>query len=195
MITIAVFGQVKAGKSSLINCLLVRARGGRRAAFDAARAAGYRLEWPDRSEVLVLLDASGYSDAGATDQRRAKRGKRCDRPIWRCWCSMRLSRTTRVVAALDELAESFALAAAVRSRRHVAVLDEIDRLSPVLEWSPPYRWRAAAAQGTQRRKPARYARECSARAWWTWLPPPPSSGAGRMLRACGSISCPRSQTA
>ncbi|MDZ4689479.1 MAG: GTPase domain-containing protein, partial [Planctomycetaceae bacterium] len=58
-ITIAVIGQVKAGKSSLVNCLL----GGQQAATDILPATQtvqrFTLTWPERSDRLVLLDTPG----------------------------------------------------------------------------------------------------------------------------------------
>ncbi|MCH5375010.1 MAG: 50S ribosome-binding GTPase, partial [Planctomycetes bacterium] len=70
-VVVAVVGQVKAGKSSLINALI----GERAAEVDVLPATRevrrYRMQYlDDAADGLVLLDTPGYGDDGATDQQR-----------------------------------------------------------------------------------------------------------------------------
>jgi small GTP-binding protein len=141
-ITIAVIGQVKAGKSSLINCLT----GSHAAAVDVLpmtqQVRRHRLEWAERSEVLVLLDTPGYSDAGATDQqRRETREAVRQADLVLLVLDVRSPAREADLAALSDLQQWFAQQLQLKPPAIVAVLNKIDGLSPVLEWSPPYDWR------------------------------------------------------
>lgn len=140
-VKIAVIGQVKAGKSSLVNCLL----GEQRAAVDVLpltrTVQRYQLEIEGQQERLILLDTPGYNDSGATteqmsDTREAARdadlvllvldacspGKKSD------------------VETLDSLAAWFREQNRFKPPAIVAVVSKIDGLSPVMEWAPPYDW-------------------------------------------------------
>jgi small GTP-binding protein len=141
-ITIAVIGQVKAGKSSLINGLL----GGQQAAVDilptTAAVQRYRLDWPDRSETLVLLDTPGYSDAGASEaQRRETRAAVRQADVVLLVLDARSPARDADLAVVDDLQHWFQQQPQLKPPAIIAVLNKVDGLSPVLEWSPPYDWR------------------------------------------------------
>jgi len=142
-ITLAVIGQVKAGKSSLVNCLL----GGQQAATDVLPATKqvqrFTLTWPERSEQLVLLDTPGYSDAGATpEQLRETREAARQADLLLLVLDVRSPAKEADAAVLRDLREWFATQPRLKPPPIVAVLNKIDGLSPVLEWSPPYDWKS-----------------------------------------------------
>ncbi|HUQ68196.1 MAG TPA: GTPase domain-containing protein [Planctomycetaceae bacterium] len=141
-ITIAVIGQVKAGKSSLVNCLL----GGQQAVTDILPATQtvqrFTLTWPERSDRLVLLDTPGYSDAGATPQQlKETREAARQSDLVLLVLDVRSPAKEADAAMLRDLREWFAGQPRLKPPPLVAVLNKIDGLSPVMEWSPPYNWR------------------------------------------------------
>ncbi len=140
-VTIAVIGQVKAGKSSLVNCLL----GEQRAAVDVlplTRAVQrYELRIDDQSDRLILLDTPGYSDAGATtEQMNETREAVRNADLVLLVLDVRSPAKQADVAALDELAAWFREQNRLKPPSIVGVVSKIDGLSPVMEWSPPYSW-------------------------------------------------------
>lgn len=144
-VTIAIVGQVKAGKSSLVNCLL----GDQQAAVDVLPLTRdvqrYELTGSsvsDReSDRLVLLDTPGYSDAGTTPAQAAATRE----------AVRQADLVLLVMAATSPAKQSDAQMLAEMSRwfqdRHqlkpppvIGVVSKVDALRPVLEWSPPYEW-------------------------------------------------------
>lgn len=137
-VTAVVIGQAKAGKTSLINALL----GARRGEVDVLpmtrEVAEYRLPLPDSGGTLSLLDTPGYADGGyAADERQAVATvlQRADLVL----LAMNVSQPARGadLEVLETLVES---AGERKLPPVVGVLTFIDRLSPVLEWAPPYDW-------------------------------------------------------
>ncbi|MEW4530761.1 GTPase domain-containing protein [Maioricimonas sp. JC845] len=140
-VTVAVIGQVKAGKSSLINALI----GENRAAVDVLPKTQdveeYRLTWPDQQAELRLLDTAGYADAGAT--REQLRGmysafERSDLVLLVLDARSPAREPDRVV--LETMQTWYHERKQLKPPPVVAVLTHIDGLSPVLEWTPPYDW-------------------------------------------------------
>lgn len=140
-ITIAVIGQVKAGKSSLVNCLL----GGQQAVTDILPAtrgvSRYQLTWPERHEQLVLLDTPGYADAGATAaelRETAEAVRQADLTL--LVLDARSPAREADLLTLTGLEDWFKAYPQFKPPRIIIVLNKIDGLSPVLEWKPPYQW-------------------------------------------------------
>lgn len=140
-VTIAVVGQVKAGKSSLVNCLL----GEQRAAVDVlpltSDVSRYELRLDETRDRLVLLDTPGYSDAGATqDQLAASREavKQADLVL------LVMAATSPAKKAdaemLSEIQGWFRERHRLKPPSIIGVVSKIDGLSPVMEWAPPYDW-------------------------------------------------------
>jgi predicted GTPase len=140
-VTIAIVGQVKAGKSSLINGLL----GNQRAAVDilplTRNVDRYELCMEDSKDRLVLLDTPGYSDAGATrEQIEATREavRQSDLII------LVMAATSPAKQAdakmLEDLLSWFRDQHRLKPPPMVGVVSRIDGLRPVMEWSPPYNW-------------------------------------------------------
>lgn len=144
-VTVAVIGQVKAGKSSLINCLL----GAHAAATDILPATQhvrrYAYTLADRAEQIVLLDTPGYSDAGATpEQLRETREAVRQSDLVLLVLDVRSPARDADVQTLDDLAAWYAAQPRLKPPPLVVVLNKYDGLSPALEWSPPYDWRNPA---------------------------------------------------
>ena len=140
-VTIAVIGQVKAGKSSLVNCLL----GEQRAAVDVLpltrNVQRYDLKIDQQSDRLVLLDTPGYSDAGATPEQLAETFeavKNADLVL--LVLDVRSPAKQADVTTLDKLDAWFRDQHRFKPPSIVGVVSKIDGLSPVMEWSPPYSW-------------------------------------------------------
>lgn len=137
-LTISLIGQVKAGKSSLINALLGRQEAASDVLPTTERVTRHELHGAEWLDTLVLQDTPGY---GQADSERA------------------LEETTQIVVgsdlvllvmdvlaaardidrqALVRMREWFERDPQLRRPRVIGVLTHIDSLSPVMEWEPPY---------------------------------------------------------
>jgi uncharacterized protein len=144
-VTIAVIGQVKAGKSSLINALL----GERRAHTDVIPAtrgiSRYELRAPAGRSKLVLLDTVGYNQAGPdADQFDATVEAAQQVDLLFLVSHARNPARDADVKLWRELQEWFAERPELKIPPVLLVLTHIDLLTPAMEWAPPYNWRAPA---------------------------------------------------
>jgi small GTP-binding protein len=140
-ITVAIIGQVKAGKSSLVNVLL----GERTAATDIlpATKSVRRYDYTNaaHSERFVLLDTPGYSDAGTTALQRQELHTAIQQAdLVLLVLDARSPAREADREALAELAEWSRQQPRLKPPPVLAVVNKIDGLSPVLEWAPPYQW-------------------------------------------------------
>jgi predicted GTPase len=140
-ITLAVMGQVKAGKSSVINLLL----GNRQAQTDVLPATNEvtRYQWqpPDHSLTVGLLDTPGYADADLT----ARQLEELFTAFQQTDAMLLVLDATRPardpdLKLLDAMAARFEKERHLRPPPVIGVLTHIDGLSPLMEWSPPYDW-------------------------------------------------------
>ena len=140
-VTIAVIGQVKAGKSSLVNCLL----GEQHAAVDilplTRDVRRYNLQVEGQSDRLVLLDTPGYSDSGATQEQMTETREAVrNADLVLLVLDVRSPAKQADVSALDDLAAWFRDQHRLKPPSIIGVVSKIDGLSPVMEWAPPYSW-------------------------------------------------------
>jgi len=144
-VTIAVIGQAKAGKSSLINCLL----GDRQAAVDCLpltrEVTRYSLTGSSVSEResdrLVLLDTPGYSDAGlSAAEKRANQAAVREADLVLLVMAANSPAKQADKQALDDLRQWFETKRELKPPPVIGVVSKIDALSPVMEWAPPYDW-------------------------------------------------------
>ena len=160
-VTIAIIGQVKAGKSSLANCLL----GEQRAAVDVLpltpTVARYELKLEESNDRLVLLDTPGYSDAGATKQELAATREAVRQADLILLVMAATSPAKQADAkVLAELNGWFREQHRLKPPPIVGVVSKIDGLSPVMEWSPPYDWsRPSGLKEVSIREAVDYARQ------------------------------------
>ncbi|HWG42779.1 MAG TPA: GTPase [Gemmataceae bacterium] len=141
-VTIAVLGQVKAGKSSLINALL----GEQRAVTDVLPATAgverYELHPQGIPSHLVLLDTVGYGhDGPKADQLAVTHENARQADLILLVLHARNPARQADVQMLRELRDWFAAHPELKQPPLLAVATHIDLLSPSLEWSPPYDWR------------------------------------------------------
>lgn len=140
-VIITVIGQVKAGKSSLINALL----GERKAATDVlpeTRAVQrYRLTLKDSPTEVFLLDTPGYADAGAT-RTQIEEAQKALRDSDLVLLVMDVSSPARDadVKFVQTLMDWCAKQPQLRTAPIVGVLTHVDLLTPATEWAPPYDW-------------------------------------------------------
>ena len=138
-VTIAIIGQVKAGKSSLVNCLI----GEQRAAVDILPLTNsvkrYELQIEDQPNRLVLLDTPGYNDSGATaEQMKETREAARNADIILLVLDARSPAKQVDVKTLDDLREWFRKERHLKPPPTIGVVSKIDGLSPLMEWAPPY---------------------------------------------------------
>jgi len=149
-VTVAVVGQVKAGKSSLVNALL----GERRAATDVLPLTQgieqYQLELSETRDRLNLLDTVGY---GAEEQtkRQAEEIHNAVRKADLVLLVLRATSPAREsdLQLLGEMSRWFAGETHRKPPPVLAVLTHIDGLSPMLVWSPPYDWQTGSSPKEQ----------------------------------------------
>jgi uncharacterized protein len=140
-VTITVLGQVKAGKSSLINALL----GEQRARTDVLPATDeitrYDLESPGMASRLVVLDTVGYGHAGPrADQLKATQEAARESDLLLLVMHARNPARQADAAMMRGLKDWFASRPDLKLPPVLGIVTHIDLLSPAMEWSPPYDW-------------------------------------------------------
>jgi predicted GTPase len=140
-VTITLMGQVKAGKSSVVNGLL----GEQLAKTDVLPATSevtrYELQPEGIPTRLVLLDTVGYAHAGPKeDQVRATREAAQHSDLLLLVLHARNPARQADLSMLRQLRDWFAARPDLKMPRVLAVLTHIDLLSPAMDWSPPYDW-------------------------------------------------------
>ena len=140
-VTFTILGQVKAGKSSLINALL----GERRAQTDVLPATSgverYRLAPQGIPAEVELLDTVGYGHEGPkADQLKATREAAQQSDLLLLVLHALNPARQADVQMLTALREWFAGRPELKMPPVVAVVSHIDLLSPKMEWQPPYDW-------------------------------------------------------
>jgi predicted GTPase len=136
-------GQVKMGKSSLINAFL----GEQRAVTDVlpatAQVARYELQPANIPTRLVLLDTVGYAHTGPrADQVEATRDAAQQSDLLLLVLHARNPARQADLEMLQQLRDWFTSRPDLKRPRILAVLTHIDLLSPAMEWAPPYDWQA-----------------------------------------------------
>jgi uncharacterized protein len=137
---IAVLGQTKAGKSSLINALL----GEQRAAVDVVpctdEVARYELRLKDGAS-LTILDTAGYAQSGLTEKQKAATFRAvCDADLALLVLHARNPARQPDVEMLTDLARWRGEHQHLKPAQLLGVLTHIDLLTPAMEWQPPYDW-------------------------------------------------------
>jgi predicted GTPase len=148
-VTLTLIGQVKAGKSSLVNALL----GERRAATDVlpltdAITRYHLAPLPGVGTSLAILDTVGYGREGPrADQLPATEKAASESDALLLVLHATNPGRQADLALLERLETWFAAHPEYKKPPIVGVLTHVDLLTPAMEWSPPYDWAAG-----QRRK-------------------------------------------
>jgi predicted GTPase len=141
-VTLALVGQVKAGKSSLVNALLGDQRAAVSVTPETMGATRYRLH-SEGIPPLTIVDSAGYGEAGATDRDLAAAitlAKETDLLILVCHARNAARRAD--VEFLDRLKSNFEKLPGLKLPTVIVALTHIDLLTPASEWAPPYDWEA-----------------------------------------------------
>ncbi len=149
-VTVAIVGQVKAGKSSLVNALLNQQVAKSDVLPETQHVYRYRMEVPESTTILTLLDTPGYADAGAT-RAQMKEVKQAAREADILLFVMAANSPARSADrdVVDELKKWWGNHPELRPAPIVICLTHIDLLSPVLEWQPPYDWKTPTNRKAQ----------------------------------------------
>jgi predicted GTPase len=143
-VTITLMGQVKAGKSSLINALLGEQKAITSVLPATDEITRYELMPEGQSSALHLLDTVGYGHEGPReDQLRAteKAAQQSDLLL----LVLRAVDPARQadLLLLQKLREWFQKRHDLKMPPVLAVMTHVDLLKPSLEWQPPYDWQNA----------------------------------------------------
>jgi predicted GTPase len=141
-VTVTLLGQVKAGKSSMVNALL----GEQRARTDVLPATDeitrYEFKPPDVPTKLVLLDTVGYGHEGPrADQVRATQKAAQESDLLLLVVHARNPARRADAEMFQALHAWFASHPDLKKPPIVVTATHVDLLSPAMEWAPPYDWR------------------------------------------------------
>jgi predicted GTPase len=140
-VTITVLGQVKSGKSSLINAIL----GEQRALTDVLPTTNnitrFELQPEDIPTRLVLLDTVGYGHSGPeADQLRSTEEAAQQADLILLVVQARNPARQADLSLVQTLEQWFASKPDVKKPPILGVMTHIDLLTPAMEWTPPYNW-------------------------------------------------------
>ncbi len=140
--TVAVMGQVKAGKSSLVNALLGNQVTTTSAFPQTRRITRHQYTLPGSSNQITLLDTPGYDEADVSrTQLREIRVAAEAADIVLLVMAANVSSRDADRQMLEQLASVYEAKRSLKPPAVIAVLTHIDLLRPVREWEPPYDWR------------------------------------------------------
>jgi predicted GTPase len=142
LVSITLLGQVKAGKSSVVNALL----GEQKAKTDILPATTgvelYELKAPDLPSRLVIADTVGYGNAGPrADQAAATQEAARNSDLLLLVMHVLNPGRAADISLLDELNSWYVSHPELKKPPLIAVVTRVDLLSPAMEWAPPYDWR------------------------------------------------------
>src|ERR1051326_2395549 len=144
-VQVTVLGQVKTGKSSLINAFLGEQRARTDVIPTTSEITRYELKHPDLTTKLMLLDTVGYAHTGPrADQVKATQQAAQDSDLLLLVLHARNPARQADLDMLRALREWFDSRPDLKQVPVLAVLTHIDLLSPAMEWSPPYNWQEPA---------------------------------------------------
>ena len=140
--TIAVMGQVKAGKSSLINALMQGKVATTSILPETREVTRYRFSLSGSSSVMTLLDTPGYSEADVTRHHKKEiqiAAESAD--IVLLVMAANVSARDADLQAVRGLEEYYRDKKQLKPPLIIGVVTHIDLLRPVRDWDPPYDWR------------------------------------------------------
>ncbi|MCU0711414.1 MAG: GTPase domain-containing protein [Pirellula sp.] len=142
-ISIALVGQVNAGKSSLVNHLLRGQHAITSIMPETKQVNRHRFPIADSSIQISLLDTPGYSDSLITRESSAEILKGVlSADIVLLVLAANSPAKQSDVQMLNELMKHYREHPELKAPRVLGVVTHIDLLRPVQEWQPPYDWRS-----------------------------------------------------
>jgi predicted GTPase len=138
-VALTTFGQVKAGKSSLINALLGEQLARADVLPATAEITRYDLRPEGLDTRLELLDTVGYGHEGPKqDQLKATQEAACQSDLLLLVTQARNPARQADLEMLQALKKWFGERPNLKMPPVLGVMTHIDLLSPSLEWQPPY---------------------------------------------------------
>jgi predicted GTPase len=136
---ILVLGQVKAGKSSLVNALFGTAPAATDVLPMTTQLTSYVLDRPDLGGMIVVSDMGGYEDPNVPRERLAAALAEAQHAdlLFLVIAAVNAAREPDR-HLLAQLRDQFATQPALRPPPVIVVLTHIDVLRPRREWTPPY---------------------------------------------------------
>ncbi|QDS93193.1 GTPase Era [Roseimaritima multifibrata] len=139
--TIALLGQVKAGKSSLINALLGQHAAQTSLLPETRQVTRYRYPLPGSSNALVLLDTPGYSEADLPRQQSQEiQTAVAAADIVLLVLAANVPARDADLRMLTELQANYQKQRRLKPPTILVVFTHVDLLRPIGEWEPPYNW-------------------------------------------------------
>jgi uncharacterized protein len=140
-VTLGLIGQVKAGKSSLVNAILGEQRARTNVLPETREVTRYQLQLEGIPTRLEILDTIGYSHSGPReDQLPATQEAAKQSDVLLFVLHARTGARQPDLMMLQALRKWFDSRPDLKMPRVVGVLTHIDLLAPAMEWQPPYRW-------------------------------------------------------
>jgi predicted GTPase len=140
-LTLVLVGQVKAGKSSLINALLGEQKARTAVLPETSGITRYQVQPEGIDTPLFLLDTPGYAHTGPKeDQLRATLEAARQADLIMIVLQARNPARQADVELMQALRKYFAANPDLKMPPVLGVMTHIDLLSPALEWDPPYNW-------------------------------------------------------
>ena len=140
-VTLGLIGQVKAGKSSLVNAILGEQRARTNVLPETREVTRYELQLEGIPTRLEILDTIGYSHSGPReDQLPATQEAAKQSDVLLFVLHARTGARQPDLMMLQALRKWFDSRPDLKMPRVVGVLTHIDLLAPAMEWQPPYRW-------------------------------------------------------
>ncbi len=141
-VTVSVVGPVKAGKSSLINALFGETKAAVAQVPLTAASTRYDLDTAGLPPLSVM-DTVGFGVDGPTDAdiANAMEASRSADVLVLALPARSAARAPEV-QFLDRVRAAFAAQPQLKLPPVVVALTHIDQLTPAMEWSPPYDWKA-----------------------------------------------------
>jgi predicted GTPase len=140
-VSIVVVGQVKSGKSSLINALLGERRARTNELPVTQTVKPYRLQLPDSPDRLTLWDTIGYCHDELPEHNMDKTLAAFEEADLVLLVMDATSSARRPdIEMLRAMRKWFEARRRLKPPPVLGVLTHIDGLPPVREWDPPYDW-------------------------------------------------------
>jgi predicted GTPase len=140
-VAIALLGQVKAGKSSLVNALLGEQRARTNVLPETREVTRYDLKVEGIPTHMAVLDTIGYGHTGPRqDQMPATQNAAQQADVLLLVMHARNAAREPDLQMMRQLKEWFDSRPDLKLPKVLGVLTHIDLLQPGMEWQPPYRW-------------------------------------------------------
>ena len=141
-LTFAIVGQVKAGKSSLVNLLMGEHQANTDVLPETSSVNRYAWVVPESGVNVTLLDTPGYADAEITKtQQQEIQQAAQDADIILLVLAANSPAKEADQKALSMLADWQQANPKFKQAPIIGCVTHVDLLKPSLEWNPPYDWR------------------------------------------------------